>query len=585
MMKSRRFSRVSVLLAACALLSLFIPMGLAEQPALPAQAVVKSPISAAAHLCNYADDYNTPQAIYFNGTSLEVIEMVPAHGAFPPELLQFGDERWARVRIGKTDSFGGIEGFMPLSVLSFDQDMSAAFPAASLDGKEDMVALYQDNGLGEGLVGEYPKGTQVSLLGWLLDWAHVAVDGKTGFVRQDALLLDTAATETLFAALPPSFDEIQPGHQAQYALYMDELMKLYAAHGDSNEWPLAIKVEATELAARYGFRYTTDINLMPEESDLSEEAVLKAAKAAAFEFFGIAEDSWNHGSLSFSYPEGDPEAIGWKVNLWSHPGGHDAVIWLNRQGEVTGSLLNDMIAVEPDASPTPEEMAEMTSQVEYYLYGQNAEPEEGVLSQSQAEDMAWDKLLGIYEAGDRSTYRFESRYLRNDENTQSWWLVSINPPLPEEWAIRFDAAIMAPLGEVSYITDAKLFGENMAWAARQQELLALEQERGPYSTWTLEQKAAWDPEYYGLPNPDEVPMAQAITTARERLNSSYGLEESALSALDEAVYFDILDNRLWRITYSTKGEYMEGEDWTFYSVTIDAKTGEVLDVLGPSPVG
>jgi len=110
----------AVFLLAVALLLSPIPTPAAEAPLLPAEAIINSPILSAANLCNYADDYFTPQAVYFNGTPLRVMEIVPTQGDFPLELLETGDDSWARVRIGATGIFSGIEGYIPLASLNFD---------------------------------------------------------------------------------------------------------------------------------------------------------------------------------------------------------------------------------------------------------------------------------------------------------------------------------------------------------------------------------------------------------------------------------------------------------------------------------
>lgn len=577
----KRLQGLVIFWAACLLLIL-CPLALAEDtPSLPAQAVIDSPFLSSANLCNNPDDYFTPQAVYFNGTPLLVTGLSPTHGDYPAELLANGDERWAKVVIGKTDDFAGIEGFMPLSAIRFSSETGRALPGAILEG-EAMVPLYQDNGLTEEAIGSYPEGTKVSILGWLIDWAQVEVDGKTGFMRQEALQLDADAAESVFAALPPFFDEIQPGHQAQYAQYTDELMALYTRYGDSNEWPLSVKAQASELAARYGFQFTPDVNLMPGENDLSEEEVLKIAKAAAKDAYGIAEDSWDRSALSFSYPEGEPQSAGWKINLWARAGGQDAVIWLDRKGMVTDSLLNDFPALAVHDALFPEETALLTSRIEYYFYGKDSTPGENVLDQQQAEDMAWAEFRKAYpQAGSRENYAFESRFLKNDEETLSWWLVSVLPPFPVEWGVRFEAALLAPAGETVYTTSPELFDESMGWAIRQELFEKLEQEQGPYNTWTLEQKADWDPDFYGLPAEDEIPMAQAISLARARITADFQLDEAHLDGLEEAVSFDVSQGRFWHVSYMTKGEAVKGEAWEYYGVFLDAKTGEIKEVAGP----
>ncbi|MDD4080612.1 MAG: hypothetical protein PHP02_04245 [Eubacteriales bacterium] len=581
-MKSTRYILAVFLMALALLLSSIAPSLAAEAPALPREAIVNSPISSAANLCNYADDYFTPQAVFFNGTPLTVMEIVPTQGDFPVELLESGDDSWAHVAIGKAGNYAGVEGFIPLAALSFDMVQTHTLPTAVLVGG-DTVLVYQDNGLTDTLLGEYPAGTQVNLLGWLLDWAQVKVDGKAGFVPHEALLMDKATTEKLTSALPPSFDEIQPGHQDLYAAYTGELMQLYALHGDSNNWPLEIKAQASGLAAKYGYRYTPDVNVMPEASDLSQEDVVARAKAAAEELYGAKVDSWADHALSFSYPEEEPDKLGWKVNLWAKPGIQDVVIWMDRKGEVTDSMLSEEPAVDFSPELSTGAIDEMTSEVEHYLYGRNAVPGEGILTQQQAEDKAWDAFLTDFnqEAAVRETYRFESRYMRNDEDTLQWWLVSIFPPFPQEWEIRYDAALLAPKGELIYTTNIALFEDNMAWALRQQEFDSLETQRGPYNTWTLEEKAAWDPEFYGLPKEDDIPLEQAISIAKARLEKDFDLKEADFARLEEAVFFEIVEGRTWRVAYMTGGDVMEGEPWEYFGVTVDPETGNVKEVIGP----
>lgn len=571
----------AVFLLAVALLLSPIPTPAAEAPLLPAEAIINSPILSAANLCNYADDYFTPQAVYFNGTPLRVMEIVPTQGDFPLELLETGDDSWARVRIGATGIFSGIEGYIPLASLNFDAAQAQLLPEVTLDGGEK-VPVYQDNGLTDTLLGEYPAGTQATLMGWLLDWAQVKVDGKSGFVRHDGIFMDEAIKERLSSALPLSFDQIQPGHQDLYAAYTSELMQLYALHGDSNEWPLSIKAQASELAAKYGYSFTPDINVMPEASDFSQEDALERAIAAAEELFGLEGENWLGFGLSFSYPEEEPDKLGWKINLWAKPGNQDAVIWMDRHGKVTRSMLSDMPAGDSGAESKTGAVIDISAQVEYYLYGKRATPGEDVLTQKQAEDKAWEVFQAAYgRATGRDTYRFDSRYLRNDEDTRQWWLVSIVPPFPEEWDIHYSVALLAPQGELIYTTNISLFEEDMAWAHRQQEFDSLEVQRGPYNTWSLKEKAAWDPQFYGLPREGDISLEQALAIAKARLAKDYNLEEVDFSRLEEAVFFEIAAERTWRIAYMTGGDATEGDPWEYYGVTVDPITGDVTEVIGP----
>ena len=550
-------------------------------PQPPAQAVVDSPINGAANLCNLPDDYFTPQAVYFNGTPLSVVEIVPTHGDYPVELLKDKDERWAKVVIGKTETYPGIEGFIPLAALNFNQTDVKSLLQASLESDNGSTPMYLDNGLSDQLVGEFPNGSPVQVLGWLMDWAHVKHDDKTGFVRQETLILEEGSAEILYDALPHYLDEIQPGHQARYEAYREELMKLYTQHGDSNEWPLEIKAKASELAARHGYRFTTDINVMPEATDLSGEDVLAKAKAAAKERYGLPEDVWVREALSFSYPEGDPDAKGWKVNLWAKAGMADVVVWLNRSGEITESMINDFSREESGESETT---YQASSPVEEYLYGKEAQPGSGDIALQQAEDLAWQQFEMQNTGFKREEVRFESRFMQNDEGDKKWWLVRIFPPFPGEWDLSFDIALLAPDGSIVHTTIPEIFAETLDWGKRQVAFEQLIRERGPYNTWTLEQKAEWDPDFYGFPSQDEIPLDRAIAIARARLIKDFQLTEAELDKLQEGIFFEISEGRSWRISYMSAEGDGETEHWAFYSISIDPKTGKVTNVLGPSGV-
>ncbi len=65
-----------------------------------------------------------------------------------------------------------------------------------------------------------------------------------------------------------------------------------------------------------------------------------------------------------------------------------------------------------------------------------------------------------------------------------------------------------------HTTIPEIFAETLDWGKRQVAFEQLIRERGPYNTWTLEQKAEWDPDFYGFPSQDEIPLDRAIAIAR-----------------------------------------------------------------------
>ena len=544
-------------------------------------ATVDSAIKGAANLTNTADDYTVPQGTYFNGVPLEVIAVEETLGDFPVELDD-PQGLWARVVIGKTDGFDGIIGFMPLVSLNFDETAeTGSLPQAELAGESDS-ALYRSNGLTDQELGRYPQGTPVTILGWLKGWAHVLVSGQIGFVKPEQLKMDDAARAAVTAALPESFDDIQPGYQQKYDEYVDQVMLLYDKYGDSNVWPLEIKAQASALASQYGFEFEDVVNVMPESDDLPKTEVYQLAIKAALELYGMDESAWADYSLSFSHPAGEPENRGWKVNLWANPGMPDSVVWLDRAGNVTNAQLNDFsLSPEWDDDYAPQTLEDMMSSIDYFLYGVPYEPAAGDMSKEQAQDAAWTVFSEEIEEKERAQYQITADAYRNDGDTLRWWLVSLGDPVLPDYAILYHVALILPDGAQRVASDTGMYLDEQAWAAEYLTFLELEKERGPLYTWSLDQKAEWDPEYFGLPQEGDISRETAEKTAKEKVMSEFGMTQADLDELETAVFFEIYGERVWTVLLFPKAQGLADEGGTSYSVRIDAATGDVLDVAGP----
>lgn len=544
---------------------------------VPLEAVIASPLSTAANLTNTADDYNMPQAVYFNGISVQVIAVEETSGDYP---IGLNDPRqlWARVVIGRHAGYEGVIGLIPAAALSFDA-AAQTFPviSAELSG-EGIIDIRLNNSLNEETAGQAASGTQVKLLGWLKDWAHIQTDSLTGFVRHDQVRLAGVNQAALDRAMPEEFDEIQPGFQARYEIYMDELMALYERYGDSNLWPLSISAQASELAQKHGFLFTPEIHVMPGETDIKEDDVKAKAKSLASQLYDLNEDSWADASLSFYYLPEAPETLIWQANLWGKPGIPDTVIWMSREGELLNHLIGDTYITGDDtaADLTAKQSSPMDT-LDYYQYGVKAETA-GNMTLSQAEDRAWEIMSKTAPVKNREDYRFQTEFFRNDENTRQWWLVNIIRTVTDDVEVWFQAALVMPDGEPEYHTEPAVYADELNWAEKMIQYDELITQRGPFHSWTLEQKAEWDPEYFGLPNESHLSQDKALEIAREAVKQQYSLSNEALNAYKTAYYFSILLEDAWQVNFFSN-DPAEGDGMKGYSVILNAVTGDVLEVF------
>lgn len=560
-----------------------IESGPAPSPALTAApegafaalpAVVSNPYGPSLNLCNFADDYDVPMATYFNGVPLTILAVEPTYGDYP---VQFGDEGklWAKVQIGKTDSFPGIEGMMPLAGLLIGKAGDAsALPAGSL---QDKAALFENNGLDDKSLGEFPAGTRFETLGILDGWAQVRIGEQTGFISLEIAQFDEASLGKVTAALPLDFDQIQPGYQERYDAYMDKLMKLYAEHGDSNHWPLEVSAQASELAQSYGYVFGEVVNVLPGDKDLKPDRVIELAKQHAFDQYAYDPSGWASVSLAFYHLPGLDQEKTWKASLWSGDGTRDVKIWMDTQGKLVHSLSHEnMFAAEDETSGVSPAMEET---LEYYLWGRIAQPESTEMNQETARQKAWEVFVGQTGDKDEAEYQVESTFHSNDAGDRRWWLVTFLEDYGQEVVTAYHVALVMPEGVPAYHSDLKVYQEDLAWAQRMQEFNRLEENKGPFYTWTLEDKATWESEYFGLPAKDEIAMDKAIRIADQELKTAFQLTDADLERFVKGLYFVISPIRQWQIVYLWDGPPSDLGD-PGYTVIINADDGAVTDLFG-----
>lgn len=546
----------------------------AENRMEPIRAQVYNPQDGASNITNHADDYEVAQGTYFNGTPLVILSIEETMGDYP---TQFNDEqqRWAKVKIGQNEQFGGIIGMMPLINLTSDLGGQAALPTGRLAND---TKLYADNGITETEIGSFPAESEVRLLGWLKDWMHVELGGKTGFVRQEDVLLDENDMSRVYAALPLDFDEIQPGYQQHYAEYTAKLMEIYDKHGDSNFWPLDVAANASALAEEYGYLFGDAVHILPDETDLSEDEVKGIARRSAQEIYALKEDSWNDISLAYFYYPGDPGNHVWKASLWANPGMPDVKIWLNSKGEVIGSLNSELPAPEETQMDPEEALRQAQGTLEYYLYGKNTSPGPDEMTEEAAIEKAWAEFASKTGSQNRDAFTFEISFFTNDEETLRWFLVSITRTFAPDMAIYYHVALLMPDGGTIYQTSSEVYRDDQQWADDMLAFLEKEKEMGPFFSWPLEEKAKSEPEYFGLPTDGELSEEDARSLAAEQIKDRYGLSDEDLGKYDIGVFFIIYPQRAWQISYFDRGPAQDAEAGG-YTAVIDAASGELTELF------
>ncbi len=548
-----------------------------DQP--PMEAVIKSQHTDVSHLTNTPDDYDVPQGAYFDGVAVKILAVVKTQGHYPDVL---GDERqlWARVQIGENKDYQGIIGFMPLVNLS-SKDASQKLPV--FEGSLTMDAyLYLNNGLSGEVISQLASGDKVRVLGFFPSWLHVQTNGQTGFVKQEAVKM-SPDTETVMAeAQILDYDNIQPGYQERYEEYMTELMKLYDKYGDSNHWPLHVSVQASETAQKYGYVFAEIVNIMPGEGDLSQEEVMLKAQEAALDLYGLK--GWDSISLNYYYEPHSPDTHIWKASLWGNEGIPNIKIWMNQQGEVLEAMSDgddyrdeESYFLEEELSPQ-EALAQNRASLEYYLFGSEGTRKGTEMTEEEAIAQGFAAFQKTFPDAVISDYTAEAIFMTDFTEELSWWLVTLKREFTKDITIHYHLVFIGDAREPDYTTSLEIYTDDLAWAENTRRFEQLEKERGPFYTWSLEDKADWEPDYFGLPNENDMKEEVAREKALRQVKVAFSLTDKDLEAFETASFFVLIPKRSWQINLVSKVVTPNSES-PGYTVIIDAQTGKVEDTF------
>lgn len=575
-----RRSRLAALLAAAALL--LSPAGAAaasgqqgpphiESAAASAAGFLTHP-TGAAHLTGIPTDYEYAQLVYFSGVPAVMDEEIVKH-------TQLGAERWAHVRIPAADGETALSGYTPMENFVRQSDAPAfePFPKGALHGGKltGMAALYVDNGLTNAVLNTFPDGTQLSVLGFTKTHYHVDIEGQKGFVPRESVRFEGRDLERVRAAEPEYYDSITPGREADYEAMDRRLQELTDKYGDINEWSIPMRAKWSQEQIEAGTLDASPdiwVHLMPGEGDLTEdEARALADKALADQ--GVDPASFPK-VFSYYYVEngrrGQPH---WQFTYRAAAGHPDHVVRLDKQGAV-----EETRAIESLGGPYIYELDSL-------LNGRVVMPAADEITNTQAADKAWETFAAAIPCH-KARDAYDMTAALREQDRARYWMVTIQekPSEPGEniW-YAYHVALRAANGVPLYATDGDSYLESVKSYGLLRKQEAMEKEKGPLFTWSLEDKAALYPDLYALPREGHLTQQQAWDIAVEALKAQKGWTDDLLKEWKPYFFLARPESELplrWDIQVYTEKAITEG-DLDGYFVCVDAVTGEVLWVYGP----
>ena len=224
------------------------------------------------------NDWTVPQAAYFNGTPVTVLELLTGGSTLPEWGLEENGTNWARVAIGGDGISQGLMGFIPVCFLAAEAPQGE-LPSATLTAQtaEDYVSLYHSYDEASGLLTVRPGGEKATLLGTTGYWMHLLLEGAVGFAPVESVTIGGEVTTALESFQADVFDNFP--YEDYQALILDEYMmtEKIAQYGTDNVslWPMEGKAWLSSRQALGGFD-SRDYQY-PGEEDLSEAAALDIA--------------------------------------------------------------------------------------------------------------------------------------------------------------------------------------------------------------------------------------------------------------------------------------------------------------------
>lgn len=531
-------------------------------------------------LCSDADDYGWAKELLYNGTPVMVNYIVPTRGAYSHDLFDDDRELWAHVTVGKTEQFEGAQGFVPLVCIAEEESPDDQILYGAL-GQEGII--YADTGLTQNAIATPGPGARVRLLGRTSGYYHVQTGDAIGFVPLTELSFDEVTGRHVALQKPMGYDETQPGWEQRRAEYEMKRNIQYNQFGPTGTWTLAQMAEGSALAKEYGFEWLTDrdgvaiINVLPGPDDLSEQQAYQIALAAVMDKYGFEENQVRHHNASLYYRADAPQERVWHFRFWLEAGLKDCSVHLNAKGEPIEYWQDTVINSGADPDETnPDSMT-------YYLaQGKRTEPGPQDMTEQAAVDMAMDIFRRTYVPASYRPYRHMAFFLEDADSGRRWWLVNINDEDALLGTRPFQVVLIAPDGSKSYHTkDYEAIVQDVVMVS---DLADIEEQKGPFFTWSLEDQAAYYPGNFSLPGKEDMPREKALEIALAALKEK-GVSADTLAGLKPYYAFNRPQGQgSWTVNLLTD-EQVRNNELIGYRVQLNAVTGEVESVDTPDSPG
>lgn len=570
-------------LAAACLVMLLSGFTLAEsapapQKGFPKEAYIHSPIASSAGLCEISDDYEIPAAVYFNGTRVRVTEIEKSRGGYP-NSLDDPTEMWGHVVVqaGGKDTF--ISGWVPQVCLQYIEGDTAAPGALPTGTLAVDTPLYTDNGLTQNTLGDYKKGTPLTLLGSMLKYHHVVMDGKVGFIPVDALKVDEGSAANVEKGQPEVgiFGDIMPGHLERYREYQEKLAAIMGVLDNETMNPSLENMAArSALALEYGYKYMDVINIVPGEQDMKPEAVAALGEKLLRDKYGYTDQDIMGVGVRYYYRPEDPATHYWKVGIYAQYPVGNSTVELSVKGEpLTYFKAEDGKPRQQEEQPTEEEIKQAQQGIDYYLnHFYDSYPKEGDMQREQALTLAWQRMGEVAQGIGFSRAEYEvwsMSFHRHNRDNIAWWRVDFKLKGQEIGNDPFFVAVTSPEGNI-ISADKEGFAHDMQVAAYQQSYQESEKKWGPSNTWTAEVAAKAQPWDFAPPPTEGILLEEALDIARNYLLTTESIPQETLDTWHPQALFTVEDK--WYIMFHTD-ETLKDPELPCYTVRVDHQDGGI----------
>ena len=371
----------------------------------------------------------------------------------------------------------------------------------------------------------------------------------------------------------------------KYDEFMNHITALWDEYGDSNEWPLEIKAKATQIRLDYGFDADLPArNILPGEGDMTLEQATAFADAHIKERYGMTEADFVYRRYSFYYEPDAPDVHLWNVYYVARTGLRNCAVTFNQQGEILRDFQN---SYTNGSGPDDLDMKQPGYYIDYGKPMAYAEDDEA----RAALDTAWQTLEATVDDGQfrQEDYTVRQELCRDicpdNDGSLTWWRFTF---CRDDEEAEFYVIVVRGDEERVISSNAEDYAYNRRYEAASKRMAQEEALRGPYYTWSVEEKAeaaSWAHEANAvLPTKQDIPQKKAQEIALAYAVKQTGDKLEKLANLPCYFYFETAEwyeninpaKTIWRVDINISHGYDEGMV-DYLSVIMDSRSGEILE--------